>query len=105
MKEVEIWYGKLLPRIERYFYGNGGPIILVQIENEYGAFACDNQYSVWLRDETKKYVGDKAVLFTNDITRDHDLKCGKIEDVLATLDFGTGNNCYLFTDLIDIKAQ
>lgn len=64
---------------------------MVQVENEYGAFECDNQYSKWLRDETNKYVGDKAVLFTNDISREKDVKCGKIENVLATLDFGTGN--------------
>lgn len=63
---------------------------MVQVENEYGAYACDNKYSLWLRDETLKYVGDNAVLFTNDITNDKDLKCGKIENVLATLDFGIG---------------
>lgn len=80
----------MLPRLQRFLYGNGGPIILVQVENEYGAFHCDNQYSVWIRDETDKYVGNNAVLFTNDIPRDQDLKCGKIENVLATLDFGVG---------------
>lgn len=96
LQEVRVWYSKLMPRFERYLYGNGGPIIMVQIENEYGAFACDNVYSKWLRDETEKYVGDKAVLFTNDITRDKDLKCGKIENVLATVDFGPGNLRFTF---------
>lgn len=90
LKEVRIWYEKLMPRFEGLLYENGGPIILVQVENEYGAFECDNHYSVWLRNETKKYVGDKAVLFTNDIVREKDLKCGKIDNVLATLDFGIG---------------
>lgn len=79
-----------MPRFERYLYGNGGPIIMVQVENEYGYFGCDTQYSKWLRDETLKYVGDKAVLFTNDIVQDNQVKCGKIENVLATLDFGIG---------------
>ncbi|XP_055296881.1 beta-galactosidase-like [Sitodiplosis mosellana] len=91
LKEVGIWYEQLMPRFESLLYENGGPIILVQVENEYGAFECDNKYSLWVRDETQKYVGDKAVLFTNDIVRDKDLKCGKIENVLATLDFGIGN--------------
>lgn len=90
LKEVGIWYEKLMPRFENLLYENGGPIILVQVENEYGAFECDRKYSAWLRDETQKYVGDKAVLFTNDINRDADVKCGKIENVLATLDFGVG---------------
>jgi len=91
LREVRIWYDKMMPRLQRFLYGNGGPIILVQVENEYGAFHCDNQYSLWLRDETEKYVGNNAVLFTNDINRDQDLKCGKIENVLATLDFGVAN--------------
>lgn len=90
-KEAGLWYSKLMPRMERFLYGNGGPIIMVQVENEYGAFGCDTQYSKWLRDETFKYVGEKAVLFTNDITNEQHLKCGKIENVLATIDFGIGN--------------
>lgn len=69
-------------------YGNGGPIIMVQVENEYGSFACDRNYSIWLRDETQKHVGDKALLFTND--GPEQTKCGKIENVFATLDFGDG---------------
>lgn len=69
-------------------YGNGGPIIMVQVENEYGSFACDREYSKWLRDQTQQLVGDKAVLFTND--GPSQLPCGKIDNVLATLDFGSG---------------
>lgn len=69
-------------------YGNGGPIILVQVENEYGSFACDRNYSRWLRDLTDLHVGNKAALFTND--GPSQLPCGKIDNVLATLDFGSG---------------
>lgn len=61
---------------------------MVQVENEYGSFACDRNYSKWLRDETLRHVGDKAVLFTND--GPSQTPCGKIENVLATLDFGAG---------------
>uniref|UniRef100_A0A1B0A5L0 Beta-galactosidase n=1 Tax=Glossina pallidipes TaxID=7398 RepID=A0A1B0A5L0_GLOPL len=86
--EVSIWYNKLMPRLQRYFYGNGGPIIMVQIENEYGGFhTCDRDYLRWLRDETHKYVGDQALLFTTDIP-DLNIKCGKIDGVFATTDFG-----------------
>ncbi|XP_031630054.1 beta-galactosidase-like isoform X2 [Contarinia nasturtii] len=89
LKEVRIWYNSLFPRITRYLYGNGGPIIMVQVENEYGSFACDRNYSLWLRDETLSFVGDKAVLFTND--GPSQLPCGKIDNVLATLDFGSAS--------------
>ncbi|XP_073823066.1 beta galactosidase isoform X2 [Musca autumnalis] len=86
--EVSVWYSKLMPRMQRFLRGNGGPIIMVQVENEYGAFhACDHDYLNWLRDETKKYVKDNALLFTTDIPNER-IQCGKIEGVFATTDFG-----------------
>ena len=73
--------------MRKFFYENGGPIIMVQVENEYGSFDCNVAYRLWNRDLLKSYVEDKAVLFTND--GPSQTKCGKIPDVLATLDFGT----------------
>ncbi|EDV41992.1 uncharacterized protein Dana_GF17225 [Drosophila ananassae] len=87
LSEVRIWYNQLFTRITPYLYGNGGPIIMVQVENEYGSyFACDLNYRNWLRDETATHVKNKAVLFTND--GPSVLRCGKIQNVLATMDFG-----------------
>lgn len=81
-----------MPRIQRFLYGNGGPIIMIQVENEYGSFhACDHEYMKWLRDETLKYVGDKAVLFTTDYPAES-LECGRVEDVFVTIDFGIGES-------------
>lgn len=60
---------------------------MVSVENEYGSFsACDRNYTRWLRDETQRYIQNKAVLFTND--GPSQTVCGKIDGVLATLDFG-----------------
>ncbi|XP_055379713.1 beta-galactosidase-like isoform X2 [Condylostylus longicornis] len=88
LNEIKIWYSILMPKMEKYLYGNGGPIIMVQVENEYGAFpACDKKYLEWLRDETKKYIQNKAILFTTDIP-DETISCGKIDGVFATTDFG-----------------
>ncbi|XP_012156568.1 beta-galactosidase [Ceratitis capitata] len=88
--EVRIWYNVLFNRIKPYLYGNGGPIIMVQVENEYGSYyACDKKYRTWLRDETLLHVHDNAVLFTND--GPSVLSCGHIEGVLATMDFGPTN--------------
>lgn len=92
-KEVSIWFDKLMPRIQPYLYGNGGPIIMVQIENEYGMYSCDKEYKEWMRDEIAKYVGDKAVTFTNDYNSEDCMRCGSIENVLATIDFGPPGLC------------
>lgn len=90
MKEVEIWYKQVMPRTTKHLYENGGNVIMVQVENEYGSFECDHNYTAWLRDETKKYVNDKAVLFTTDMPNENALRCGQIPEVFTTIDFGPG---------------
>lgn len=61
---------------------------MVQVENEYGSYACDENYKQWLQDEIHGYVGDKAVLFTAD--GPSLVKCGQFKNVLATINFGAG---------------
>lgn len=96
LKEVEVWYKQLLPRIVKHLYGKGGNVIMVQVENEYGSFECDHAYTEWLRDLTKKYVDDKAVLFTTDMPNENAIRCGRIPDVFTTIDFGPGECDYFF---------
>lgn len=63
----------------------------MNIENEYGARpSCDKNYREWLRDETSKYVRNRAVIFTND--GPNIVHCGKIDGVLAALDFAVSGN-------------
>ncbi len=38
MNAVNKWFSVLLPKIKPYLYNDGGPIISVQIENEYGKY-------------------------------------------------------------------
>lgn len=62
---------------------------MVQVDNEYGSYGCDQTYKRWLRDETIRHVGDKTVLFTADGPAQ--VKCGSVENVLATANFGRGS--------------
>lgn len=104
LKEVAIWYEQLMSRVKPFFYGNGGNIIMVQVENEYGGFtACDKDYLIWLRDETLKYVKDSAVLFTTDIP-DNNIHCGKINNVFATIDFGSNKSKYNILSINNNKS-
>uniref|UniRef100_A0A3B1IU71 Beta-galactosidase n=1 Tax=Astyanax mexicanus TaxID=7994 RepID=A0A3B1IU71_ASTMX len=90
---VDKWMGKLLPMIKPYLYQNGGPIITVQVENEYGSyFACDFDYLRHLIRLYRSYLGDEVVLFTTDGARVSYLKCGSIQGAYATVDFGAGGN-------------
>ncbi|PAV60699.1 hypothetical protein WR25_14448 isoform H [Diploscapter pachys] len=80
------WWDVLLPKIRPLLWNNGGPIIMTQIENEYGSYACDEEYKNALRDKAWQILGNGAVLFTTDPPSD--VKCGKIDGVFATVDFG-----------------
>jgi len=88
---VERWFSVLLPIVKNHLYINGGSIITVQVENEYGSFpACDRQYTTNLRDYVQQHLGKEAVLFTTDGDGDGYLQCGKVPGVYATVDFGSG---------------
>ena len=88
LREVKKWYDALMPKFEKYLFMHGGNIIMVQVENEYGAFkSCDKEYLNFLKDETVKHVHE-TLLFTTDRPFDNELECGQIDGVFVTTDFG-----------------
>lgn len=89
---VTDWLTYLYKRISKHMYHNGGNIIMVQIENEYGAyFACDKLYLTTLCDLAQKYLGSETVLFTVDNPFTFMVTCGAIpERAHVGIDFGTG---------------
>ncbi|NXS82889.1 BGAL galactosidase, partial [Erpornis zantholeuca] len=85
LEAVERWMSVLLPKMRPYLYQNGGPIIMVQVENEYGSyFACDYNYLRFLLKLFRLYLGDEVVLFTTDGASQFHLKCGALQGLYAT---------------------
>ncbi|KAH9374053.1 hypothetical protein HPB48_005322 [Haemaphysalis longicornis] len=90
---VTRYFSVLLPRLRPLLYSNGGPIVTVQIENEYGSYhACDFEYTTLLRDLARHHLGNDVVLYTTDGDADSLLRCGKVDGAHTTVDFGTGGN-------------
>lgn len=90
---VDRWMGVFLPKIKPLLYENGGPVITVQVENEYGSyFQCDYDYLRHLRTLFRFHLGERAVLFTTDGSGDQYLRCGSILGLYATVDFGPDSN-------------
>lgn len=87
---VDKWMSVLLPLVKPFLYANNGPIITVQVENEYGSYyACDRTYMEHLYSTFRNLLGDNVVLFTTDGAGDNYLKCGTlIPQLYATVDFG-----------------
>ncbi|KAF8777681.1 Beta-galactosidase like protein [Argiope bruennichi] len=92
IKYVDRWFSVLFPLIEPFLYNNGGPIITLQIENEYGSYGCDAEYKSYLREFAKKALKNNVVLFTTDGSSSKLLACGKVDEILSTIDFGSGVN-------------
>ncbi|GIY33860.1 beta-galactosidase [Caerostris darwini] len=105
IKYMDQWFNVLLPKIEPFLYNNGGPVISIQIENEYAFCGCD-QYKAHLRDFFNSQLKNNVVLFTTDQPFPNSLACGKTYDVLATTDFGAGANVTLnFAQLRYTQAE
>jgi len=95
MARVTAWYNRLFKEVERYLFKNGGPITMIQVENEYGSYGlqtghCDKQYLALMRDLILANVGDNVLLFSTDGAGSDMVMCGQIPNVYATVDFGCG---------------
>ena len=90
---VDSWMGVLLPKLKPLLYANGGPIVAVQVENEYGSYvACDHDYMTHLEQLFRLHLGNDVILFTTDGDAAALLKCGTIPSLYATVDFGPGTD-------------
>lgn len=69
---------------------DGGPIIMVQVENEYGSYGVDKLYVSNIRDMVRKNFGDDVALFQCDWSSN--FEANGLDDVVWTLNFGAGAN-------------
>lgn len=68
----------------------GGPIIMIQVENEYGSYGIDKPYIAEIRDMLRRNFGKDVMLFQCDWSSNF-LDNG-LDDLIWTLNFGTGAN-------------
>ncbi|MGW7301807.1 glycoside hydrolase family 35 protein [Streptomyces sp. NPDC054829] len=85
---VEAWFGRLLPQVVARQVDRGGPVVLVQVENEYGSYGSDARYLAGLA-ELLRARGVTVPLFTSDGPEEHMLSGGSVPGVLATVNFGS----------------
>ena len=94
MSYVYTWLDTLLPMIQPLVYSQGGPVILLQYENEYGSFGNDKSYLSKLVAYFNDVIPPEQVpLFSTDENSFNLLKRGSLtSSLLATIDFGIGTN-------------
>ncbi|KAK0595460.1 hypothetical protein LWI29_006903 [Acer saccharum] len=76
---VEKWWGVLLPKTAPLLYNNGGPVVMVQIENEFGSYGDDKVYLHHLVTLAKAHLGEDIILYTTDGGSRENLEKGTIK--------------------------
>ena len=90
MERLEIFEKKVGEQLGDLTIDKGGPIIMVQVENEYGSYGEDKPYISAVRDIIRKSGFDKVELFQCDWSSNF-TKNG-LDDLTWTMNFGTGAN-------------
>lgn len=86
--QVDRYYDVLMEKLAPLQCTQGGPIIAMQIENEYGSYGNDTEYLMYLRDGIRRR-GIDVLLFTSDGPEPFMLQGGMIPGVLETVNFGS----------------
>ncbi|BBA95257.1 putative beta-galactosidase [Actinacidiphila reveromycinica] len=86
MAAVEDYFRALLPVVAPHLASNGGPVLAVQVENEYGAYGDDTGHLRRIADLLRD-GGVDVPLFTCD--QPGDLARGALPGVLATVNLGS----------------
>ncbi|HKO20319.1 MAG TPA: beta-galactosidase, partial [Acidobacteriaceae bacterium] len=86
------WVNRLAREVLPLQLGRGGPIIMTQIENEYGIYGSDHAYMESLRSIYLKagFNGRDSLLYTADNWKN--IPEGSIPELFAAVNFGIGNH-------------
>jgi len=94
MKAVGRYISRLADVLSPYLITNGGPILMLQIENEYGSYGNDRNYMEALRDIWKKN-GIDVPLFTGDGPTTYMLEAGTLPGCAVGLDSGSSEEDFI----------
>lgn len=89
LRAVDEWFSVVAGELVGRQVDRGGPVVLVQVENEYGSYGSDGVYLRHLV-ERWKALGVTVPLVTSDGPEEHMLSGGAVPGVLATVNFGSG---------------
>jgi hypothetical protein len=84
LKAAESYLKNLSKDLSPLLISHGGPVLMIQVENEYGSFGNDHNYTSAIRDML--VANFDSVLYTNDGGVDWTLEGGSVPGVLAEID-------------------
>ncbi|XP_023372554.1 beta-galactosidase-1-like protein 2 [Otolemur garnettii] len=99
-RAVNRYFDQLIPKVVPLQYTKGGPIIAVQVENEYGSYNLDRRYMPYVK-EALVTRGIEVLLMTAD--SGPELRKGHIKNVLVTV-HQKGVNQETYQELASIQG-
>jgi len=102
---VNTWFDRLAREVSPLLATNGGPIIAVQVENEYGSFGHDHAYMEALKSALLKsgITTPDTLLFTAD--GPEQVSNGSLPGLPAVINFGTGDAKKGFATLEKLRPE
>ena len=100
---VDAWFARLGQEIRPLLLRNGGPIIAIQVENEYGSFGDDHGYMEAVKSALIKNGMDADVLYTADGAEE--LPKGALPELAAVVNFGSGDAKKSFATLQSLRPD
>jgi beta-galactosidase len=103
MEPARRWLLRLGKELAPLQIGNGGPIIMVQVENEYGSFGSDHAYMEQIHRDLVDAGFDKAQLYTAD--GPDQIPNGSLAELPAGINFPPGNAPQAFATLHKLRPE
>ncbi|GAA0408690.1 beta-galactosidase [Streptomyces luteireticuli] len=88
LRAADGWLGAVADEVAARQADRGGPVVLVQVENEYGSYGSDRVYLRHLVQRLRA-SGVTVPLVTSDGPEDHMLTGGTVPGTIATVNFGS----------------
>ncbi len=88
LEKVDNYFKVLIPKLAKHQCTAGGPILMCQIENEYGSYGNDKEYLSFLERKMREY-GLNIMLFTSDGATHDYLHGGTLPHIFKTGNFGS----------------
>jgi beta-galactosidase len=101
LEPTERWIHRLGQQLAALQIGNGGPIILVQVENEYGSFGDDHTYMQAIRKMFVDAGFTKSQLYTADGA--DEVLAGSLPDLPVGINFGGNEEGAALTEFAKLK--
>jgi beta-galactosidase len=97
------WFHRLGQELAPLQSGSGGPIIAVQVENEYGSFGADHNYMEQIHHLLVDSGFDSTMLYTADGA--DELPNGSLPELPAVINFGSGDAQTEFAELARLRPN